>query len=311
MVISFKLQNREKIEQKKKKRKQRLSSLKCYVSSLVVSVTSWVYVSSGNNSFLQEQLPRSEGKRERDRERRRTWGQESRKKKRKKERKTSFSFPFFFPLFLSSSSFLLFLSFSPLRGRKRPWWCKPLVTTCFISFCCAFRPPRAGGRTTTQRGTNAHQHAYCCCRLRLSAQQERYAQEKANSSYNANDDTTFTSNCLLILLFPLSFLSLPLSLERERERERGRRNKERKASAHTAILCVYIYWEYMKLHTVHAVRTSKKRRKPRARFTPCFSICTTVVCAWSDRTQSLISYTQPHLVYSTCSGVKPEPYCSA
>lgn len=153
------------------------------------------------------------------------------KKKKKKRKKNEFFIPFFFPLFLSSSSFLLFLSFSPLRGRKRPWWCKPLVTTCFISFCCAFRPPRAGGRTTTQRGTNAHQHAYCCCRLRLSAQQERYAQEKANSSYNANDDTTFTSNCLLILLFPLSFLSLPLSLERERERER--KEEQRKKSKRT------------------------------------------------------------------------------
>lgn len=58
-------------------------------------------------------------------------------------------------------------------------------------------------RKKQKRRANSHQHAYSCCRLRLSARLRSAAHKREKSttrafffpSYNANNDTTFTSNC--------------------------------------------------------------------------------------------------------------------
>jgi hypothetical protein len=80
--------------------------------------------------------------------------------------------------------FTLFLFFFPgppsLRGRKRSRDCKPLVTTCFVVVVVVVKNKIAT--------SNAHQHAYCCCHLRLSTKKMESLRTEAHNC-----------SCLLLL----------------------------------------------------------------------------------------------------------------
>lgn len=149
------------------------------------------------------------------------------------------------------------------------------------------------------KNTNAHQHAYSRCRLRLSALSATHKRKKKKkilfffSSNNANDDTTFTSNWLLgsIFLFLVFFFNAQGERKWERKRTSAVNGPSCACSEHT--------------RNERSESSEKKQEKKRALF-PVLSYCSAVVCAWGDRTQSLLPYTRSLLLYSPRLPVKPQ-----
>jgi len=87
---------------------------------------------------------------------------------------------------------------------NRPLFIAPLLLFLFsLSRKREEREKKRVRRKKQKRRANSHQHAYSCCRLRLSARLRSAAHKREKSttrafffpSYNANNDTTFTSNC--------------------------------------------------------------------------------------------------------------------
>jgi len=155
---------------------------------------------------------------------------------------------------------------------------------------------------------NAHQHAYDCCRLRLSAQikSATHKREKWGLTSKEIDESFFPFQLIMrtmiqpshrtvcsSFLFFLLFFPPFFSVKKKRKRRRIKKKQNREPSC----ACFFV---------AHAHYFMQREQ----------NFCTAVVCAWSDRTQSLISYTAAASVIqyggkssssSSSSGVNPLP----